>query len=114
MNFPAFFTSLVLGIMLIFLEIDWLGYAFIGLAIVFWVYDLAKKYSKEMWEDLKKTDQVTPEAKFEAYAKGASKQAAERIVKTKDTEYNYRKGAVLPKTANMAKNFFAELKELFK
>jgi hypothetical protein len=87
-----------------------MGLLFILLAVIFFFYEPTKKYSKIVWDEMKKAEPSAPDAKFDAYTKGFSKTLAENIVKTDETEIN-AKGA-LHKTPQMAKNFFTELKEI--
>ncbi|MFA6269049.1 MAG: hypothetical protein WC652_04500 [archaeon] len=110
MNFPAFSLSLFIGLAFLYLEVEWMGLLFIVISVLFFFYDPTKKYSKIAWEEMKKSDTFSPDAKIDAYTKGISKTIAENIVKTDETEVNV-KGA-LHKTPQMAKNFFAELKEV--
>jgi hypothetical protein len=98
--------------MFLFAQLEWLGFVFLIITVITFIYDPMKKRSKLAWEDMKKTDAFVPDAKLDSYVKGASKQFAEGLIGTPHTEYNFRKAA--DKTPQLAKNFFTELKEIFK
>jgi hypothetical protein len=110
MNFSAFIISLVMGIIFIYLEVEWMGLAFIALSVIFFIYDPLKSKSKQAWEEMAKAETTSPDAKMDAYVKGFSKTLAENVVKTEETQVNIH--GVVHKTPQMAKNFFSELKEL--
>jgi len=112
MNFSAFIISVIIAIILLNFGMDWLGLVFVALAVILLIYSPAKKTLNKTIEDAKKQDAFFPEAKANDYVRGVSKQAADFLIHEPYTEYNY-KGAV-HKTPQLAKNFFSELKELFK
>jgi len=91
-------------------QIEWLGFVFLAIAFITLLYTPVKKQTDVAWSDFKKIEGSYPDVKLEAYAKGFSKQAAEYLVQTPDTEYNYK--AAMHKTPQLAKNFFTELKEI--
>jgi hypothetical protein len=112
MNFPAFLVTLVIALITLYFGLEWLGLVFIALAVIILIYEPGKKTLKKTIDDAKKQDAFFPEAKANEYVKGFSKQTADFLIHDPYTEYNYKHS--LHKTPQMAKNFFAELKELFK
>ncbi len=110
MNFYLCIVSFMLAMLFMSVQIEWLGFVFLAIAFITLLYTPGKKHAKVAWEDMKKTEGSFPDVKLETYAKGFSKQAAEYLIQTPDTEYNYK--AALHKTPQMAKNFFTELKEI--
>ena len=89
-----------------------LAFVIFAASLVGLTYSFSKWKSKKTWEEVKKAEGSVPDAKFDSYIKGASKQAADFLIPPQNSEYDY-KGAI-HKTPKMAKNFFTELKELFK
>jgi hypothetical protein len=110
MNFYLCIVSFMLAMLFLSVKLEWLGFVFLALTVITLLYTPVKKQANVAWEDVKKIDAPFPDAKMDAYVKGASKQAAEFLVQSPATEYNY-KGA-MHKTPQLAKNFFTELKEL--
>ena len=98
----------------LYFQLEWLGFVFLLMTLIAFLYDPLKKQADKAWEEAGKTDTFYPAGKLESYARGFSKQASEYLMQTPDTEYNFRKGTVIHKTQSGAKNFFSELKELFK
>jgi len=93
------------------LNVEWLGIVFLILCVIFFIDEPLRKHSKGAWEDMKKAEGTSPEAKIETYAKGFSKQFADGLVQAPETKYSVK--GISHKTPNMAKNFFTELKDLF-
>ena len=110
MNFYSFITALIIALLFLYFKVEWLGFVFFVIAIIVLLYNPAKKQTKQAWEDLKKAETTHPEAKYDSYVKGFSKQLAEGVIPPMETEYN-TKGAI-HKTPQLAKNFFSELKDL--
>jgi hypothetical protein len=114
MNFYACLVIFAIAIIFLYFQLEWLGFVFLLMALMAFLYNPIKKHADKAWEEANKAEANYPAGKLEAYSKGFSKQAAEYLIQTPDTEYNFRKGTVLHKTHTGAKNFFSELKELFK
>ncbi len=114
MNWGGAVISLLIAVIFLWAQLEWLAFVFFVITVLVLIYPRAKKEAKKSWEDMKKADAFNPEAKFDAYVKGVSKQASELLVqKPKEpTEINYK--SWLHKSSNMAKNFFNELESLFK
>ncbi len=112
MNYYLCLTSFIVAMLFLFAKLEWLGFVFLIITVITFIYTPVKNKSKLAWEDMKKTDASYPQAKFDSYVKGASKQFAEGLIGTPHTEYNFRKA--VDKTPQISKNFFAELKEIFK
>lgn len=110
MNFYAFSAAISLGMWLLYLKVEWLGFICLFLGLLILLYDPAKKQSTKAWEDMKKAEGNFPDAKLDAYTKGLSKQTAEHLIKSPSTEGNYK--GFLHKTPAQAKSFFSELKEI--
>ena len=112
MNYYAFIAFLLLGFMFIYAGIDWLGFILLALALVTLIYNPAKETADKAWKELDKAQGSVPEEKFSEYTVLAAKKVGEFATKTPHTMYN--KNAVVHKTPQMSKNFFSELKGLFK
>lgn len=112
MNYRVFFVGTVLSILFLFLELPLLAVISFGAGVFGLVYTFAKWKKKKVWEEVKNAEPTHPKEKFESYTKGFSKQSADFLIPPEGTEYNH-KGA-LHKTPQLSKNFFTELKELFK
>ena len=112
MNYRIFFVGLVITIVFLFVGLADLAFVIFAVSLIGLVYDFAKWKTKKTWEEVKKAEGSVPDVKLDTYIKGASKQAADFLIPPENTEYNY-KGAI-HKTPQLAKNFFTELKELFK
>jgi hypothetical protein len=109
----------LLGLALIFftfvfgpLGYQWLSWLSFILGVIVLLYSPLNETVKTAWEEMKKADAPHPKDKFEGYIKGASKHAAEGLVQTPNTGYNPE--VFIHKSDKIAKNFFTELKELFK
>jgi len=114
MNWSGAIISLVIAAIFLWAQLEWFAFVFIAIALLVLAYPRTKKEAKKSWEDMKKTDAFYPEAKFDGYVKGVSKQASEHLIKkpVDSTQVNTREW--LHKTSNIAKNFFSELEALFK
>jgi hypothetical protein len=95
-----------------YIKLEWLGFVFIVLAIVLVLFGPTKRKAEQAKEHANKVEAFYPDTKFDSYVKGFSKQTAEFLFPAPHSEINAR-GAI-HKTPQMAKNFFTELKELFK
>jgi hypothetical protein len=114
MNWGGAVVSLIMAVIFLWAQLEWLAFVFFVITVLVLVYPRAKKEAKKSWEDMKKADAFNPEAKFDGYVKGISKHASEHLIKkpVDSTEVNAK--AWLHKTTNVAKNFFSELESLFK
>lgn len=111
MDYRAFFVGLIITILFLYLQLSELAFIIFSVSVVVLVYNYVEAKSRKAWDQVKKAEGSSPEAKIEAYAKGVSKQTADFLAPPENTEYNY-KGAI-HKTPQLAKNAFTELKELF-
>jgi len=112
MNYRVFFVGLIITIIFLVLGLAELAVIIFAASLIGLVYNFAKWKGKKTWEEVKKAEGSVPDVKLDAYIKGTSKQAADFLIPPEGTEYNY-KGAI-HKTPQLSKNFFSELKELFK
>lgn len=112
MNYKVFFVGLIITFLFLYVGLAELAFVIFATSLIGLTYDFAKYKSKKTWEEVKKAEGSVPDVKLDTYIKGASKQAADFLIPPENTEYNY-KGAI-HKTPQLAKNFFSELKELFK
>ena len=112
MNYRVFFVGLIITLLFLYVGLAELAFVIFAASLVGLTYKFSKYKYKKTWEEVKKAEGSVPDAKFDAYIKGASKQAADFLIPPENTEYNY-KGAI-HKTPQLSKNFFTELKELFK
>lgn len=112
MDYRAFFVGIILTLLFLLIGLFDLAFVIFAVSFIVLIYNYMESKAKKAWDQVKKADASSPEAKLEAYTKNASKQAAEFLIPAEGTEYNY-KGAI-HKTPQLAKNFFAELKDLFK
>ncbi len=110
MDYRTFFIGLIITILFLFVGLSALAFIIFVVSFIVLVYNYVEAKSRKAWDQAKKAEGSSPEAKLETYVKGASKQTADFLAPPENTEYNY-KGA-LHKTPQLAKNFFTELKEL--
>ncbi len=94
------------------MRIGWLGLIFILLGIVTAFYDPLKRGTKNTWKELDKVEGSYPEGKIQAYTQNAAKIITEHATQKNDEGYNVRE--YISKTPKASKNFFSELKDLFK
>ena len=109
----------LLGIALIFFTFifhplghQWLSWISFLLGVIILMYSPLGDTAKTAFEEMKKADAPHPKDKIESYAKGFSKTAAEAMVQTPNTGYD--PSVFIHKSDKIAKNFFTELKDLFK
>ncbi|MGI6589460.1 MAG: hypothetical protein ACOX1V_02230 [Candidatus Iainarchaeum sp.] len=112
MNYRVLFVGTMLTLLFLFIQLPELALVVFVATLFGTVYTYAKWKKKKVWEEVKKADATHPSGKMESYAKIASKQTAEFVFPEENKQYDYK--GVLHKTPQLAKNFFTELKELFK
>ena len=112
MNFYAFIISLVLALFLFYLGIEWLGLLFLIIAVIVLIYNPAKEAADKTWEEVDKAQGSSPEEAFGKYIGFATKKTSEWVMTKPNTKYNLND--VIPKSSPASKNFFSELKALFK
>jgi len=112
MNYLAVIICLSLGLLFGYTGPVFLGFGFMILAILFFVYNPGKKYLKAAKAEVDKTPGTFPEGKLKEYTITASKKTAEYISPKKDTVTNSRD--FLHKMPKVASNVFSEIDKLFK
>ena len=112
MNYYAALAFILIGIFLFYVRIGWLGLIFIVLGIITIAYDSLKKGTKNTWVELDKASGSSPEGKIKDYAENAIKITTAHIAQKNNEGYNARE--FVSKAPKASKNFFSELKDLFK
>lgn len=112
MNWKAMLVAVALSLFFFAIELEWLAFVVLVIGVIGLFWKEEKSGLKKTWQEVKKADATHPQAKFDAYVKGASKSAAEILQPPENTEIGAKNW--LHKTHNMAKNFFSELEGLFK
>ncbi len=111
MNSGAFIILLVLGMLMLYVKLSWVGVIFFLLAFIVLIYNPSKKNAKKAWEEVKSAKGESVEKEFEGYFKNAGKLTAEAMTRKEGTQYRITDPA---KFSPASKNFFSELKNLFK
>ena len=68
MNYYSILAFILIGVLLFYVKLGWLGLIFILLAIVAGFYDPAKKGAKSAWEEMDKAEGEYPAGKLKEYA----------------------------------------------
>jgi len=111
-NYYAFIAFFVVALFMLYLRFEWLGLIFFILAVIVLFYDPLKDKSKDAWEEMKKAEGSSPENKFGDYVKTTTKIFAQEINASKKSTINTKDYP--KKLHSSSKNFFSELKDLFK
>ncbi len=111
MNRYGIALLLVIGLFFLYVGLAWQGIIFLILAIIAAAYDWTKKESKKVWKEFSgaKTKDITPNIK--GYFDNATKLTAEALTRKEKTKYQLTSPTKIQKGS---KNFFDELKKIFK
>ena len=112
MNYYSIITFLLIGLLLFYVKLGWLGIIFIALAIISGFYNTTKTQTKSAWKEIKEAKGSYPEGKLKEYTENAIKLGTTEVTRGDETSYNYRE--IVSKAPKASKNFFSELKDLFK
>jgi hypothetical protein len=111
-NYYATLVFFLIGILFFYVQLGWLGIIFILLGILVALYDPLSKGTKNAWNELDKAPSSYPEGKLEEYTKVFAKKGIEAITPKKHEKLKTE--GIIQKTGPASKNFFSELKALFK
>lgn len=123
MNYYPFLALLILGFFFLSAGVESLGFILLVLALLVLFYALLKSPAKNAWKEIDATKGSYPEGKFTKYTELTAKKFAEyadeafsdgRPYGKSDNMTKYNAEGVVQKIHPASKNFFAELKDLFK
>ena len=112
MNYYSVLTFFLIGIVLFYVKLGWLGIIFILLAIIAGFYAPTKKGVKSAWEEVDKAEGEYPAGKIKEYGENAIALGASYVTQKSDEGLNTRDW--FSKAPTASKSFFSELKDLFK
>ncbi|MDD3084135.1 MAG: hypothetical protein PHP82_03870 [Candidatus ainarchaeum sp.] len=110
-NTYAIILLIIVTIIFFYTRLPFLGLTTILIALILLVYKPTKKYSKKVWKEVDnaKPKDITPIMK--EYVDNTAKITAEAITRKEGTQYQITSVHQFQKGT---KNFFSELKKLFK
>jgi hypothetical protein len=112
MSLYSFLALGALGIVFLGVGLDWLGWAFLIIAIISLTYKREKSFMKKAWAQALAAEGSYPAGKMKAYTKEAAKQFAETTSTWETTKYNI--AATPHKLSGASKKTLDELNDLFK
>ena len=112
MNYYSILTFILIGLGLFYVKLGWLGLIFILLAIVAGFYNPAKKEAQSAWNEMDKAQGEYPAGKLKEYAENAIALTTSEATRKPNEGLNTR--AFASKAPTASKNFFSEIKDLFK